>query len=45
VYRVYYINQWKATLPTRDQALDYINREVSVGAFREDFEILDESDF
>lgn len=45
MYRVYYINQHKVNFPTRDQALDYINREVSVGAFREDFEILDESDF
>lgn len=45
MYRVYYINQWKVTLPTRDQALAYVNREVSVGAAREDFEILDESDF
>lgn len=44
-YLVYYMNEHKATFLNRDSALNYINREVSVGACREDYEILDESDF
>lgn len=47
-YRVYHMNRYVKSFPTRDAALDFIvkqsNREDNY-YFAEDFEILDASDF
>jgi hypothetical protein len=43
MYRVYYLNQYQRSFPTRDEALNYILSKEEFA--RGDFEILDESDF
>jgi len=40
-YRVYFLGGYVRSFPTRDEALDYINRSPN----SEDYEILDRSDF
>lgn len=47
MYRVYHLNVYKRSFPTRDMAVDWIlNKTYNVGkADYGDYEILDESDF
>ena len=45
MYKVYYMNQFQNQYRTRDEALGFISRMVIRGATRENFEILDGSDF
>lgn len=47
MYRVFYLNTYKFSAPTRDQAIDWILNRVSLGGGRtnfDDYEILDGSD-
>ena len=45
-YKVYYLNVWKRTFPTRDEAMSYIIREAAANHRGiDDYEILDRSDF
>jgi hypothetical protein len=48
MYRVYHLNVYKRSFPTRDMAVDWILNRVFDGGGRTaygDYEILDESDF
>jgi hypothetical protein len=43
-YRVYHLTRLMVTMPTRDEALTFIEDRVTLGDDRDDFEILDGSD-
>lgn len=48
MYRVYYMNQFRKSFPTRDAAMEWIYATVEKAGGRyavEDYEILDGSDF
>jgi hypothetical protein len=45
MYRVYYLGMPVQNFRTRDAALDWINVQDARGYSREDYEILDGSDF
>lgn len=44
-YRVYHLTRLMVTFPTRDEALAFIEDRVTLGDDRDDFEILDQSDW
>jgi len=43
-FRVYHLTRLMVTMPTRDEALTFIEDRVTLGDDRDDFEILDQSD-
>lgn len=44
-YRVYHLTRLMVTFPTRDEALTFVEDRVTLGDDRDDFEILDQSDW
>ena len=46
MYRVYYMNQFVKSFPTRDAALDFRIKDANKrGVSMDDYEILDRSDY
>ena len=43
-YKIYHLTRLMVTMPTRDEALTFIEDRVLLGDDRDDFEILDTSD-
>jgi hypothetical protein len=43
-YKIYHLTRLMVTMPTRDEALTFIEDRVTLGDDRDDFEILDASD-
>jgi hypothetical protein len=43
-YKIYHLTRLMVTMPTRDEALTFIEDRVTLGDDRDDFEILDQSD-
>ena len=43
-YKIYHLTRLMVTMPTRDEALTFIEDRVTLGDDRDDFEILDDSD-
>jgi hypothetical protein len=43
-YKIYHLTRLIVTMPTRDEALTFIEDRVTLGDDRDDFEILDASD-
>ena len=44
-YRVYHLTRLMVSFPTRDEALTFVEDRVTLGDDRDDFEILDQSDW
>ena len=44
-YRVYHLARLMVSFPTREEALTFIEDRVTLGDDRDDFEILDQSDW
>ena len=44
-YRVYHLTRLMVSFPTREEALTFVEDRVTLGDDREDFEILDQSDW
>ena len=44
-YRVYHLTRLMVSFPTREEALTFIEDRVTLGDDRDDFEILDPSDW
>ena len=44
-YRVYHLTRLMVSFPTREEALTFIEDRVTLGDDRDDFEILDQSDW
>ena len=44
-YRVYHLTRLMVSFPTREEALTFIEGRVTHGDYRDDFEILDQSDW
>ena len=42
-YKIYHLTRLMVTMPTRDEALVFIEDRVTLGDDRDDFEILDQS--
>ena len=44
-YRVYHLTRLMVSFPTREEALTFVEDRVTLGDDRDDFEILDQSDW
>jgi len=43
-YKIYHLTRLMVTMPTRDEALTFIEDRVTLGDDRDNYEILDQSD-